>query len=381
MHTTSTTIVPAAEFETDAIDPRANPPTVEPLTAADEPAWKQYVAHHPDGWHFHELTWQRAVRQAFGHRPVYLMARRGDDVCGVLPLFVVESRLAGRLLVSVPYAVHGGPLADDAESAAALRRAAERIARSVSAASMEWRCVRPPADAPNGAAADDSRDGWRSVDEHLTFRRALPADARQVPDWLPRKARAAARRAAERHDLTVSFDDAALPDVWRLYAISMRRLGSINYSYGFFEALIAETPGRHLVQTVRADGRPVAGLITLLGRGVAMPYFVGTVTRGAVYGLSNYLYCKAIERCVEMGCTTFDFGRSRRDNAGGVDFKRFHGFTPQPLAYERFVPAGGRDARLSPSHPRFAMPRRLWPWLPLAVTTRLGAWLARSIPG
>lgn len=375
------TIALAAEFEMTAAAPRATPPTVEPLTPADEPSWKQYVAHHPAGWLFHELAWQRAVGQVFGHRPVYLMARRGDNVCGVLPMFVVESRLAGRLLVSVPYAVHGGPLTDDAESAAALRRAAERIARSAAAVSMEWRCARPALDASEGCRGDEKRTSWRSVDEHITFRRALPADPRQVPEWLPRKARAAARRAAERHELTVSFDDAALPDVWRLYAISMRRLGSINYPYRFFEALMAETPGRHLVQTVRADGRPIAGLITFIGRGMAMPYFVGTTERGRVYGLNNYLYCKAIERCVEMGCTTFDFGRSRRDNAGSVDFKRFHGFAPQPMAYERFVPSGGADAALSPSHPRFALPRRLWPYLPLAVTTRLGAWLARSIPG
>src|SRR6185312_4486400 len=88
---------------------------VHELADADENAWSRYVDEHLQATFFHTLTWRDAVESAFGHRSHYLIARRDDRVVGVLPLTIVSSRLAGTILVSVPYAVYGGPLADDQE--------------------------------------------------------------------------------------------------------------------------------------------------------------------------------------------------------------------------------------------------------------------------
>ena len=52
----------------------------------------------------------RAVRDIYGHRPRYFVAREAGSgrLRGVLPLFAVSGPLTGRALVSVPYAVAGG---------------------------------------------------------------------------------------------------------------------------------------------------------------------------------------------------------------------------------------------------------------------------------
>ncbi|MEZ6085522.1 MAG: hypothetical protein R3E58_16640 [Phycisphaerae bacterium] len=49
---------------------------------------------------------------------------------------------------------------------------------------------------------------------------------------------------------------------------------------------------------------------------------------------NHFVYMTAMERAVEMGCTVFDFGRTRRDNEGSFNFKRFFGFEPTPLEYQ-----------------------------------------------
>ena len=342
---------------------------VEQLNERGEKAWEGYVSEHPEGTIFHTLAWRNAVAGAFGHEALYLVAMRGDRLVGVLPIFFVASKIGGCMLVSVPYAVGGGILADDEEAIAALARRTLRLGGDRNCNRIDFRSDR--------AIVRD----WPVVDRYVGFRRALPASVDEVLTWLPRKARAAARNARRKFGLTVSFDDEHLAEVWRLYSISMRRLGSLTYPYGFFRRLIEQTPGRHWVSLIRREGRAVAGLVTFLHRDRVMPYFMGATDEAKRCSAANFVYLTAMERGVEEGFGTFDFGRSRIDNAGSYNFKRFNGFTPQPLGYQCYTPPGERPVDLTPTNPLFAVGRRIWPMLPLWVTRAVGARLSKHIPG
>lgn len=349
---------------------------VKALDSASESAWEIYVAGHPSGTLFHTLVWRNAVEEAFGHSSRYLCAWREHQLVGVFPLTQVASYLAGTILVSVPYAVYGGVLADDDEARIALLDRAQELAEQTRAQWIDIRSIDPQ---------------WPHlpvVRRYVTFRKHLPEHAAQVLNELPRKARAAARQARERFQLHARFDDGQLNLVWSLYSQSMRRLASPNYPRAFFASLIRQTgttdsplPIRHLVQVVMHRERPIAGLISFIYRGTLMPYFAGCDERFNKYHPNNFLYLTAMEQAVELGCREFDFGRSRIDNSGAYDFKRFQGFEPTPLSYQYYVPRGGRTPDLHPDNGRLALARRVWPRLPLAVTRPLGAWLAKSIPG
>jgi FemAB-related protein (PEP-CTERM system-associated) len=227
------------------------------------------------------------------------------------------------------------------------------------------------------------------LSRYVTFRKQLPDDPGKVIGELPRKARAAARQARERYELEVSFEDSELPTLWSLYSQSMRRLASPNYPAEFFQALTARTvPSSehrngpaHLMQVVRYRGRPIAGLLSFIYRETLLPYFAGCDERFEKCHPNNFIYLTAMEKGAELGCREFDFGRSRVDNAGSYNFKRFQGFEPTPLNYQYYVPRGGREPDLHPDNPKLQLARRVWPKLPLAVTRPLGAWLAKSIPG
>ena len=346
-------------------------------------SWDDYVARHPQGTLFHTLSWRDAVRDVFGHRSCYLTAWRDEELAGVFPLMMVESRLAGRIIVSVPYAVYGGSLADDEEAHCALLAYAQKLADRLRCQWIDIRSMEPQ---------------WPElpvVRRYVTFRKQLPDEASDVFGTLPRKARAAARQARERYSLEAVFDDAQLDTVWSLYSQSMRRVASINYPLAFFRLLMERTasvascsdnlargeqPG-HLVQIIRYQGRPIAGLLSFLYRDTLMPYFAGCDERYEKCHPNNYLYLTAMERGVELGCCRFDFGRSRIDNTGAYNFKRFQGFEPTPLHYQYYVPQGGRVPDLHPGNRKIDLAQRVWTKLPLAVTRPVGAWLAKSIPG
>jgi len=342
---------------------------VETLQATSIAAWDAYVLARAEGTLFHSTAWRAAVALTFGHRSWYLLARRNGRVVGVLPMFLVASRLGGRMLVSVPYGVGGGILADEEEAAAALFRAAVTVAQQESCRLIDLR------------SEEAVVGGVPVIDRYVGFSRELPPCAEDVPGWLPRKARAAARNAQNKYRLTVDFDDRQLPEVWRLYTLSMRRLGSVSYPYEFFRRLVACTPDRHWVSLARRQGRAVAGLVAFRFKDRVMPYFFGAAREATACSAANLLYLSAMERGVAEGCRVFDFGRSRRDNLGSVNFKRFHGFQPRSLHYQRYVLGDEHPADLTPTAKRFRLARRVWPFLPLTVTQSLGARLAHHLPG
>jgi len=346
------------------------PPPLRVECAATRPAlWDVFVVAQTDGSVFHTAAWLEAVRAAFGHEILYLTARRGPRCVGVLPLACVRSLLGGTMLVSVPYAIYGGVLACDAEAPGALLHEARLLADRCGAGSIELR-------SPHAAF-----EGLLPIDRYVTFRRELPEAAGEVLGWLPRKARAAARNAARKHGLSVRFGSGQLPVAWRLYSRSMWRLASLNYPYRFFEELVARMPDTHLVSVVYRGSTPVAGLLSFLYRETVLPYFVGGDAEARRAGAHNFIYQTLAERSVELGCRVFDFGRSRVDNTGCCDFKRFQGFEPTPLEYQCDVRPGGRAAALTPSNPKFALARRVWPRLPYPLAACLGAWVSRHVPG
>lgn len=331
--------------------------------------WDAFVAAHCAGSFFHTTAWLESVRAAFGHEIIYLVAGRGGRYAGVMPLACVRSLLGGTMLVSVPYAIYGGVVADDAVAGAALLAAARDEAERAGAGYIDLRSER-------AAFAELPR-----IDRYVTFKRRLPDTPQEVLTWLPRKARAAARNARDKFGLTVRFDDEQLPLVWRLYSQSMRRLASLNYPYRFFEQLIARSPSAHLVSVVYDGNRPLAGLVSFIHRTTVLPYFVGATDDAPRFSAFNYIYLTLAERAVELGLRVFDLGRSRIANRGCCDFKRFQGFEPTPLEYQCYTPPGRKPPNLTPSNPKFGLARWVWPKLPAAVTARLGAWLSKHVPG
>lgn len=334
-------------------------------------AWASFVDRCRDASVFHRPEWSAAVHAAFGHRPLHLLATRGRQTVGLLPLVEVDSFLAGRLHVSVPYGTYGGILADDDAARAALASAAADQACQRKARVLDLR----------SATASITHHDYQPVDGYLGFARDLPLHPNDVPGFFPKRPRAAARHARDRFGVTVRHDNTQLKLVWQLYCRSMRRIASINYPLRFFRELRDRFGERAWVTVAWQDDRPICGTLSLVCRDTIMPYILGADERVRCDGAANLLYWSVMERAVRSGLHRFDYGRSRADNRGAIGFKKNQGFTPQPLGYQRYVPPGRQPPDLKPSNPRFALARRAWTHLPLPASRLLGSWLARAIPG
>jgi len=336
---------------------------------ADAAAWDAYVQAHPSSTVFHRRAWSEAVAEAYGHRPMHVTAWSAGRLAGVLPLFEVKSLIAGRVLVSVPYATYGGVVADSREATVALVEFAECLCRERGAKYLELR-------------HRESRDlDLPVIDRYDTFRKRLPERPEDVLPSLPRKTRTAVRRSIKALGPgAVRFGPHLLDVVYDLYALTLKRLGSPNYSRRFFHALGRRYGDDCVCLVVEDGGVPVSGVISFLWRDEIVPYFSGSLPEGTEKRANNLMYLRLMEWAAERGIRWFDFNRTRRDNHGPYDFKRHHGFEPTPLHYNVYVRNGDELPNLSPSNRKFALAGRVWQKLPLWLTRPAGARITKWIP-
>ncbi len=342
---------------------------VTPYVATDANAWDAYVLRHPSGTVFHRIGWSGAVEEAYGHRPMHLMAWSAGRVVGVLPLFFVKSIFVGRVLVSVPYATYGGILADSDEAAKAILEAAEALCTDFGAKYLELR------------HRETNRLGLPEIGRYDTFRKQLPDRPEDVLPSLPRKTRAAARKGLKGlGPRAARIDPALLDTVYDLYSRTLKRLGSPNFRRRLFHALQEAYGDDCVCLVVRDGGRPTAGVVSFVFRDEIVPYFSGSLREGMSRHANNVMYVKLMEYAVERGLRVFDFNRSRRDNHGPHAFKRYHGFEPTPLHYQIHLTNGGELPNLTPSNRKFALAGRVWRKLPLWLTRPAGAGITKWIP-
>jgi FemAB-related protein (PEP-CTERM system-associated) len=346
-------------------DATSGPLTVARLDAADEPAWDSFVAAHPRGTFFHRAGWRRVIGRAYGHAAPFLLARRGGEIRGVLPLVHLRSRLFGDALISTGFCVYGGVLALDGVATGALAGAAAELGRELGVGYVELRSE--AAEVP----------GWHvKADVYATFRRTLPEDEAENLKAVPRKKRADVRKSLA-SGLTVQTD-AEPAAFWRVYAESVHNLGTPVFPLRLVEAVRGEFGEAVEISLVRDRERPLAALVSFYFKDQVLPYYGGAVPAARPVHAYDFMYWSLMRRAIGRGARVFDFGRSKI-GTGAYDYKRFWGFEPQPLHYQYRLVRAREVPDINPLNPKYRLQVEAWRRLPLPVANRLGPWLARHL--
>jgi FemAB-related protein (PEP-CTERM system-associated) len=288
-------------------------------------------------------------------------------IAGVLPLFACRSLRGSLGLYSLPFTVYGGPAGTTPEAERALLEAARALARRRKARKIEFRNRYP------NTLALAASPGF------VTFERELPADPDVVYRSLPKKAREAVNQAIKRHRLEAD-PEGDLDTFYDLLASSYLRLGTPVFPRAFFAAIRREFPRSSGILLVRHEGTPVAAVLYVVFRGIMMPLYSGEAPNVAHLKTGNFKYLRLMQRAVENGIPRFDFGRSRIDNPGVVQFKTNQGFEPEVLPYQVESLDGAAGGEPDPTKGWFLKARRIWSRLPPRVAKALGPRVIRYFP-
>lgn len=338
------------------------------MNAEEAAAWDRFVLQHPLGSPFHLTAWQRSVEQVYGYRPLPLVAEQDGEICGVLPLYLIENLLVGKALLSSPFAVYGGALFHDEETRAVIRQKVESLGHELQVQYVELRNGHP-----------EQCLGFSPIDRYVTFTQEIGPDEKQILEAIPRKTRAAVRNSLKkelstviRHERSSAFED--------LYLNNLRRLGTPSFPVKWFHTLLREFAGQASIHEVMHHNQPVAAVFTLFFRDQVLPYYGASNPQFNSLSPSNFMYYDLMRWAGQNQYRLYDFGRSKTGGSGSYDFKAHWGMVEKPLPYEILLVRRKQLPDFRPVNPMFRWPIAVWRRLPLMVTRVLGPYLVRLVP-
>jgi FemAB-related protein (PEP-CTERM system-associated) len=343
---------------------RASSVTVTIASAGDASEWDAFVASHRDATGYHVWAWRDVFTRAFGHQVIYLLARSGGAVVGVLPLVYIQSAIFGRSLTSLPFLNYGGTVADDDAVSDALLEAAAAAARERRCRHVELRHL-------------GRRYAALAAKQHKVTMKLRLADT----SWerLDRKVRNQIRKAQKSGLTSEDGGIELLRDFYTVFARNMRDLGTPVYGRRFFQTILETFPDRTRVHVVRLDGAPIAAVITYATRGDVEVPWASSIREHNSLCPNHLLYGSVIERALATGCDVLDFGRST-PHEGTYKFKEQWGAEPVALHWEYWLEPGTDLPDTSPANAKYRMAIALWKKLPLAIASWIGPAVVKSIP-
>lgn len=313
--------------------------------------------------------WLRVLHLGMGQRPIPIASATNATLLGSLPLALVETRLFGRFLVSLPYLNTAGVVADNDDDARRLIDEAVAMADRLDVRYLELRHER--------LVEHPKLTGLNAGKVHL--RLPLPATVDELWNGLKAKVRNQIRKGERqpeaaafwgRHDLLNEFHD--------VFSRNMRDLGTPAYGRRFFRAILDEFPEEAELCVIRHGKRAVAGALLFHQNDVTQVPSAGSLKRLNSTNANMLLYWQLLRRAVVKGSRMFDFGRSSK-NSNTHRFKLQWGADEHPAAWQYYVRRGRLDA-MRPENSRFQSAIRVWRMLPLFVTRLLGPAIVKGIP-
>ncbi len=342
---------------------------VTELPADGRQEWDDFIRRMPGGLPMHLSGWQKVLQKTYGYRTAFLVGREANDIVGVLPLFLVRSRLLGNTLTSMP----GAMCAADDEAGTALINHALSLAG-------QWGAVR--------LRLHDARREWpgnlRSSVLHEHWLRDLSMGADALWNELDPNLRRQVRKA-RKNEVRVEIDRTGdlLEPFYTVFCRFTREAGTPVFGRDFLQNVAAEFAGSFNIVVVWHKDTPIGGYFQLeMGHTV---YGVWGAT------LRDYLNLRPVHLAMwelmadlaGRGFTCLDMGRSPA-NSNASQFKGQWGGVRAPVfqqvqqlnhRYKADAVANGVDQDES-----FRLFMRVWPRLPLSVTQYIGPHLRRHLP-
>ncbi len=332
------------------------------------PHWQQFVREQGLLAPSSRLQWLNILERGLKQQPYVLEATREGRTVGLLPLMYVRSLLFGRFLVSLPYLNTGGVAAQDEVVTAALIDEAVELADRLDVRHLELRHER-----------EHSHPAFNyALTSKVHMRLDLPQSAEELWKRFDPKVRNQVRKG-EKNGLTVHWGTRELlDDFYHVFSHNMRDLGTPVFSRRLFAGVLARLPGDAELCIVRQAGQPIGGALLVHGEGVTEVPSASTLRQFNATNANMLMYWHLLQRAIERGQTTFDFGRSSEES-NTYRFKKQWGAHPEPAVWQYYV----RKGDVSHMRPDSARNQRLiatWKRLPVFLTRLLGPPIVRGIP-
>ena len=336
---------------------------IEKIQDSEKELWDKFVLTSEKSTFFHQIGWKNVVENSYGVSSYYLIAKKNDEITGILPFFNIDNRL-----VSLPFAPYGGPLAQDEFTSTLLLKAAVTIIKNEKLKYFELRCLDPLKD-----------DFLISETSRSTFFIGLDCE----PEFLWQNTSKSARRfvnKALRSGITVEMDRRFLKDFYHLYVLLNKDFGSAVHSYDFFNNILQEFPDESTIQVAILNGEIIGAKFLLFHKTTILSAWAATDKHYRKLSPNGLLTWHVMQYGCENNYKVFDFGRSEL-HTGSENFKNKWG-DPQikPIYSQYYFNKKQRIQDISKFGIKRKIFSRIWSLVPLEISVKIGPHLRKHFP-
>jgi len=341
---------------------------IKQLTPTEFNRWDLYVKSNQQGSFFHLSGWQQVISKSFNHDCYFLYAEEDGNITGVLPLVEVKSKLFGHALISTPFCVYGGAIANSSEVVRQLEQKACQLAEELSVDYLELRYQ------------EKQESSLLLKQAHSAFGCELPEENEQILAAIKKKQRAVIRHSLK-NELSFSLESgkANLADFYQLLSTSYRNLGTPIFSKSYFVNLVeAFGEDTDIAVIKNKDGQLSSAVMNFYFNEQVLPYYGGGNDSARSLKSADFMYYQVMCNASERGYRWYDFGRSKNDS-GPYKYKKNWGMEPKSLYYYYHLVNAKELPNLSPNNPKYKLFIQMWQKLPLKVSQIVGPFLSKFL--
>jgi hypothetical protein len=337
--------------------------------------WDSFVASHKLGTIYHTSLWKRLIENVYGHPALYIISEDeyGNMRAG-LPLFLIESRLTGKRLSSVPCAQFCNPLVTDEKQLDSLISYVLNLKEKQNAQYWEIKTDRE-------INIDNDMLG-RPIDIYSTYMLDISEDLDAIKSSFHKSCIQRGIDKSSKSGLELvtgrSRDDVKL--FYQLYCQMRRFYGLLPQPYSFFLNMwnILGESGFMSILNATYKGTIAASIIVLRYKDTAIFEYGASHDKMLSLRPNHFLLWEAVKRSKAQGCTTFDFGRTSDDNKGLAVFKSRWGTTRKQFRYY-YIPAVKNYAKFRQKKSSQTLMKYIIKNLPPSIGQCLGALFYRHL--
>lgn len=334
------------------------------LDSQSNKVWDDFVYGHPGGTFFHLSKFKNLLENYFNLETYYLYTHIDDKITGLLPLARVKSTLFSDALISTPFCVYGGVLANNVLDQTRLINEAKTIASNLKVDYIELRQM-----------ADNYQEGHEQS-LYVHFQKKLFDNLDDNLKAIPRKQRAMVRKAIKK-DLTYQVEY-HVDNFYPLYSESVKALGTPVLAKSYYKRLLEYFPENTDVLTIYSGKTPISSVLNFYFKDTVLPYYGGGGALAKKLSANDFMYWSLMNHALEKNIQVFDFGRSKVDT-GSYRFKKHWGFEPTPLHYRYLPIEQHHKPNINPTNPKYQLFIKMWKKLPLGVANTIGPMIARRL--
>ena len=330
--------------------------------------WNTYVSSNLHATHYHQYEWQHLIRRNFRQRTHYLAAVDSKgNIVGVTAAVFMKSLVVDSCLLSTPFLIYGGPVADTPTVSKILAEQLTSVAAQYGCSSTKLRETQP-------------REGWSCSLDKVAMVLTLPSDCETLNRDFGAKLRSQVKRANRESPVLQVGGAELINEFYTVFSRKMRDHGTPVYAKRFFEDVAATFPDSTQLAIVRLNGRTVAASFLIRYRDTVEVPWAASVREFDKLGMNMFMYHGLLEDAVKRGYHFFDFGRSTK-GCETWRFKKQWGAIEHQLYWHSRI-EDDQSHNLNEDAPGNLMQLavRTWKRLPVPVANVIGPTLARQLP-